>query len=480
MIKKAKKNITKKWKRINMRNVDHLIGAEFIHNLYNQHVSRINSIRFRNTKVTWKNGQVNSFAPEDEWNYLKINFGQKFINLDKTLLEQLDKLLNFDRNFLNNFENYLSKLKINKKSNKEISLLLIDLQNYTLGELYSVNLVQIEQALTYALNILLSQYKNINNCEVLSKIIVASEFTEAQKEEIEFFKIVAWGRKKNFFIVEKKSELYQKIFKHYVKFSHLHCAYGELPRKIDFYFDKYKNLFYANSVDELKFKKEINERLEEKKIILKKINNLKIKKLAEIMTKVGVFRDYNKARLGQIIKYRLIILDEIAKRKLDDRHHLNYYLLSEIVDLLQNGKKLEKKEINERKNKGVTFIRKEEMKIGFANMQNSNYCKKKIKGICASPGIVSGQCKVILSKNDMHKILEGDIMVAIGTDFDLMDAIQRSAAVITEEGGLLSHASVVCREMGKPCCIGVKNAVRILKDGTLITLNSSKGEIIIK
>jgi phosphohistidine swiveling domain-containing protein len=175
-----------------------------------------------------------------------------------------------------------------------------------------------------------------------------------------------------------------------------------------------------------------------------------------------------------------MILDVIARRKLEKRDNLNFYLVSEIVDLLQNNKKVQNIEIENRKKQGVTFSRKEFMEVGVNNVEKKFVNKKKIQGVCASPGIVKGECKVVLNKNDMHKISEGDIMVAIGTDFDLMDAIQRSCAVITEEGGLLSHASVVCREMGKPCCIGVENATQILKDGTIINLNATNGEIIIK
>jgi phosphohistidine swiveling domain-containing protein len=103
----------------------------------------------------------------------------------------------------------------------------------------------------------------------------------------------------------------------------------------------------------------------------------------------------------------------------------------------------------------------------------------KLKGRCACSGYVEGVAKVVYTKADGLKVEEGDIMVAIGTDFDLMDAIHRSAGVITEEGGLLSHASVVCREMKKPCIIGVNNATSIIKDGDKIILDSKKGIITI-
>jgi pyruvate,water dikinase len=60
-----------------------------------------------------------------------------------------------------------------------------------------------------------------------------------------------------------------------------------------------------------------------------------------------------------------------------------------------------------------------------------------------------------------------------------MDAIQRSAGVITEEGGLLSHASVVCREFKITCGIATTNATKVIPDGAFVTLDATNGQIII-
>ena len=105
---------------------------------------------------------------------------------------------------------------------------------------------------------------------------------------------------------------------------------------------------------------------------------------------------------------------------------------------------------------------------------------KDLHGRCACSGLVKGIAKIVLNKKDGAKVKKGDIMVAVGTDFDLLDAIHRSTGVITEEGGLLSHASVVCREMKKACLIGVKDATNAIKDGDLIILDSKKGKVTIQ
>jgi pyruvate,water dikinase len=58
-----------------------------------------------------------------------------------------------------------------------------------------------------------------------------------------------------------------------------------------------------------------------------------------------------------------------------------------------------------------------------------------------------------------------------------MGAIQSSSGVITEEGGLLSHASVVCRELGIPCGIAVVDATKIIVDGSHIRLDATNGKV---
>jgi pyruvate,water dikinase len=102
-----------------------------------------------------------------------------------------------------------------------------------------------------------------------------------------------------------------------------------------------------------------------------------------------------------------------------------------------------------------------------------------LRGQCASPGVVSGPCKIVLNKKDGANVMTGDIMVAVGTDFDLIDAMHRAAAVVTEEGGILSHAAVVCREMQKPCCIGLKNATHLLRDGVAVRVDATQGEVVL-
>ena len=100
-----------------------------------------------------------------------------------------------------------------------------------------------------------------------------------------------------------------------------------------------------------------------------------------------------------------------------------------------------------------------------------------IKGSSANKGVVGGIVKIILSSKDFHKLSVGEILVTTMTSVDFVPVMARAAAFVTNEGGITSHASIVAREMGKPCIIGTKNATQILKDGDLVEVDANNGVI---
>ncbi len=97
------------------------------------------------------------------------------------------------------------------------------------------------------------------------------------------------------------------------------------------------------------------------------------------------------------------------------------------------------------------------------------------KGYSANKGKVTGRAKIILDSTDFHKLKPGDILVAIATSVDYVPIMEKAAAFVTNEGGITSHASIVSREMGKPCIIGTKVATKVLKDGDLVEVNARDG-----
>lgn len=100
-----------------------------------------------------------------------------------------------------------------------------------------------------------------------------------------------------------------------------------------------------------------------------------------------------------------------------------------------------------------------------------------LKGLAASPGIGSGTVKIVRNLDDLEKIKKNDVLVTRMTNPDMVVAMQKAAAIVTDEGGVTSHAAIVSREMGIPCVVGTDKATKILKEGMEVTVNGFDGKI---
>ena len=100
-----------------------------------------------------------------------------------------------------------------------------------------------------------------------------------------------------------------------------------------------------------------------------------------------------------------------------------------------------------------------------------------LTGSPASPGIGTGAVKILRSPKELAKIQKGDVLVAPMTSPDYVPAMKRASAIITDQGGQTSHAAIVSRELGIPAVVGTQKATKVLKDGTIVTVNGETGQI---
>ncbi len=98
-------------------------------------------------------------------------------------------------------------------------------------------------------------------------------------------------------------------------------------------------------------------------------------------------------------------------------------------------------------------------------------------GIGLGQGSVSGRARVANTGMDVSNFNPGDILVAPRTSADFVEAIRKSAGIITEEESLTSHAAVIGLRLGVPVIVGVKQATQAIRDGAIITLDLQRGLI---
>lgn len=100
------------------------------------------------------------------------------------------------------------------------------------------------------------------------------------------------------------------------------------------------------------------------------------------------------------------------------------------------------------------------------------------KKVGAGRETVVGKARVGVVPEDFeNKFVEGDVLVAPVTDKDLMPYIEKASAVIVEEGGLTSHAFIVCMNLGIEVVVGAENATSAIKDGETVTVNGTRGVV---
>ena len=99
------------------------------------------------------------------------------------------------------------------------------------------------------------------------------------------------------------------------------------------------------------------------------------------------------------------------------------------------------------------------------------------RGLAASPGAGTGKVVLVAGPSDGDKIARGDILVARSITPDMVSALRKAGAVVTDEGGRTCHAAILSRELGVPCIVGARIATELLKEGQIVLVDASRGAV---
>ncbi|MFO7833623.1 MAG: phosphoenolpyruvate synthase [Halohasta sp.] len=100
-----------------------------------------------------------------------------------------------------------------------------------------------------------------------------------------------------------------------------------------------------------------------------------------------------------------------------------------------------------------------------------------VRGVSASPGTASGEVRLVRKLDHLDQVTEGDVLVSSMTTPDMVPAMQRAAAIVTDEGGMTSHSAIVSREMGVPAVVGTRTATDVLESGQQVVVDGEMGTV---
>lgn len=203
-----------------------------------------------------------------------------------------------------------------------------------------------------------------------------------------------------------------------------------------------------------------------------------------IFTKIQDTRKQGVMRLNHFI---FLFCKELARR-LPLSFDQALCLIPPEVTVALLGRKIDYAELDRRKKKAFLFIcpngytllsgkaaENIDPLIFFSDVSTVTH----VSGVvaCKSSEKIIGRVRVIMSGENVGDLKKGEILVTNNTTPDFVPAMQRAAAIVTEQGGVTTHAAIVSRELNTPCIIGTKIATKVFKTGDLVEVDTEKGEI---
>ncbi len=319
--------------------------------------------------------------------------------------------------------------------------------------------------------------KNISDGKA-TILMTPTELDLANKEVLDWLKVV------------NSSYSEKKLLNHTKKYPWIVASHYNINDVVETLTQRYKfDKKYPQTYD---FKTE-KVRIKKKQQLIFK-NNKNKENLSYLLQKLAIYRMKIKSCWAGIDFYRIKLIKEIAKRSKESVSDINKYYLIKDVENLLNGIPLTSTEKQKRKkcfvglwkNGKIIYASGEKAeKLAKKELQSLYTIKKtnQLKGSIANPGKVKGIAR-ILPTNDIKKTRElrknfqkGQILFTGMTQPNIMDIASKSGGIVTDEGGMLSHAAIISREFKIPCIVGTHFGTQIFKDGDLVEVDANKGVV---
>jgi len=301
--------------------------------------------------------------------------------------------------------------------------------------------------------------------------------------------------------IKKYTEYIKDIYKQ-GKLKSLYLKMLESCKNMQFYLEKLKNINYKSKSD-LQIFAIFNDLHKQSSLlgpalILPRLIDLSLtsinswRKNKNIVSLLKDFSNLNELRREiaseKLTKEWTLLFREIGMRRQFSEKEMSFLFPNEVETLLiKNNKKTRNNIKNIAKRRAVKCLyvtidgKTKSYEDGYEDLQNILFGQKnileekKITGRNACNGNVYGKAIIVLKNEDYRKVKRGNILVTSMTQPDIGRVLDKIVGIITDEGGILAHASILAREQNIPCLIATKIATTIIKDGDYIQLNASSG-----
>jgi len=327
---------------------------------------------------------------------------------------------------------------------------------------------------------------------ILSKEIKDKTTTEFEKIKGDLShstgQSVAFSERESFLnilneMINNNPQIDSLILKHVNQFEWINSEY--ISKKLTFeqwkdLFSKETNIDASKELDNLRQtrKEAINIRNE----VIKNLNlSPKAIHILNALNEFVAQRDWAKGKFCYALSIYDLLMQELGKRNKYDKN-IFYYDIDEI---------LERQSIGNRENFAIVskfgdikiyesdavdeIIRKEKIGEIFSKITR----EREFKGVIANKGKITGNVRVIDNAKEIPYFKDGEIIVTYMTTMEFTPIFKKAKGIITDEGGLSSHAAIIAREFSLPCIVGTKIATRTLKTGDLVELDANSGKITI-
>ncbi|MBR9699201.1 hypothetical protein GOV09_01975 [Candidatus Woesearchaeota archaeon] len=316
--------------------------------------------------------------------------------------------------------------------------------------------------------------------EDLSALLQSPLPSYITEENIAFLQIVQKALKKD-------RKLNDYLVEHQKKFYWFRNNYGHVKyMTVEDFYKRLHMFVQKHSAQEIKEELKQIQKISDRDKVMQKCKLSKADRVFfDLFSKLTSYRDERKKMNLLGLTAARYVLYKISKRLEIDVGTLEYLAPWEVKDIFHWDRKKLFTLRGRKENciwiapeRDFHYFGMDDAKEMFDLINKSIMSKhEELKGVTASVGKAKGRVKIIHLVKDFPRFEKGDILVTQMTRPEFTPILKKAAAIVTDEGGITSHAAIVSRELGIPCVIGTQIATKKLKEGDLIEVDADHGRV---